>query len=596
MTIVVNYEKRKNQQFFQALEGLGFTKAQNYIPLYKTFFVLNDNNYTSVNLNHIHYIDTIKKSISDNIHLCTIKSNIGKPRPEKVFFKLAPLLDPVKYMIGKYTLNDKLISLPSLNSTSDTINSKIIDPNNCSYVDGFFSYLSNQLLSSKMFVHGIRYYGSFLTIKKQLKLNVYDDLEYLIKSDFFNSNKNKLFTIDNYSDLFDDDTSRSELPLIKIDQDETSNSAININFDSIEDTKYSDIFVEDIEDIKSDKNDTENTNQVELTVENIEEHKVITNNTDNEHTVLTTSSDNKNNSLKISLDDTDSSDEENSEVSYTDDDNDEASSEATSDGDGSESTDTSESEEEIINAYFPEFPIQVICMEACSDTLDQLILDDKMNENLWFSALMQIIMTLITYQKVFSFTHNDLHTNNIMYVSTKRKFLYYHYKDTHYRVPTYGKIFKIIDFGRAIYKHDGKLLCSDSFSPTGDAASQYNIEPYYNQKKPRLEPNYSFDLCRLACSIFDYLVDDMKDIKELTKCDTITRIIVEWCIDDNGINVLYKNNGADRYPDFKLYKMIARCVHNHTPHAQLDRPEFKKYVISKNDIPNSEPVMNIDEM
>ena len=67
-------------------------------------------------------------------------------------------------------------------------------------------------------------------------------------------------------------------------------------------------------------------------------------------------------------------------------------------------------------------------MEACSDTLDQLILDDKMSEKLWLSALMQIIMTLITYQKVFSFTHNDLHTNNVMYVSTKKKFVYYCFK------------------------------------------------------------------------------------------------------------------------------------------------------------------------
>ena len=30
-------------------------------------------------------------------------------------------------------------------------------------------------------------------------------------------------------------------------------------------------------------------------------------------------------------------------------------------------------------------------------------------------------------------------------------------------------------------------------------------------------------------------------------------------------NILYKKNGDERYPDFKLYKMIARTVHNHTP-------------------------------
>ena len=46
--------------------------------------------------------------------------------------------------------------------------------------------------------------------------------------------------------------------------------------------------------------------------------------------------------------------------------------------------------------------------------------------------------------------------------------------------------------------------------------------------------------------------------------------------------VLYKNNGDDRYPDFKLYKMISRCVHNHTPQSQLERKEFNKFLISNN--------------
>ena len=63
-----------------------------------------------------------------------------------------------------------------------------------------------------------------------------------------------------------------------------------------------------------------------------------------------------------------------------------------------------------------------------------------------------------------------------------------------------------------LYKFNGKLFCSDSFQPGGDAATQYNTEPYFNEKKPRLEPNFSFDLCRLACSIFDYVVDDFESI------------------------------------------------------------------------------------
>jgi hypothetical protein len=58
--------------------------------------------------------------------------------------------------------------------------------------------------------------------------------------------------------------------------------------------------------------------------------------------------------------------------------------------------------------------------------------------------------------------------------------------------------------------------------------------------------------------------------------------------------MLYKNNGADRYPDFKLYKMIARCVHNHTPQKQLERPEFKAFANFKNQVPFD--FINIDNI
>ena len=51
---------------------------------------------------------------------------------------------------------------------------------------------------------------------------------------------------------------------------------------------------------------------------------------------------------------------------------------------------------------------------------------------------------------MFNFTHNDLHTNNIMFIETEKKYLIIDIKKL-YRVPTFGKIYKIIDFGRAIY-------------------------------------------------------------------------------------------------------------------------------------------------
>jgi hypothetical protein len=217
----------------------------------------------------------------------------------------------------------------------------------------------------------------------------------------------------------------------------------------------------------------------------------------------------------------------------------------------------------------------MICLEKCDGTIDDLFEKDMLNEKQCASAIFQIIITLATYQKAFNFTHNDLHTNNIMYINTDIEFLYYCYNKKYYKVPSYGRIYKIIDFGRSIYKYQGKTLCSDSFAPGGDAVTQYNCEPFMNENKPRIDPNYSFDLCRLGTSIYDFIIDI--DDKE-SDLDFFQKIILKWCMDDNGKNVLYKKNGDERYPNFKLYKMIARTVHNHTPEEQLKHQIFKLYV------------------
>ena len=158
-----------------------------------------------------------------------------------------------------------------------------------------------------------------------------------------------------------------------------------------------------------------------------------------------------------------------------------------------------------------------------------------------------------------------------MYVLTDKPFLYYKVaEDKVYKVPTFGRIFKIIDFGRAIYQFRGQTMCSDSYEQEhGDAATQYNCEPFFNPSKPILLPNPSFDLCRLGCALFDFLVDDIKDTKKVMSESAIKNVILSWCLDDKGRNVIYKNNGQERYPDFKLYKMIARTVHNHVPFKVL---------------------------
>ena len=67
-------------------------------------------------------------------------------------------------------------------------------------------------------------------------------------------------------------------------------------------------------------------------------------------------------------------------------------------------------------------------------------------------------------------------------------------------------------------------------------------------------------------------------------------------MDDKNRNVMYKSNGEERYPDFKLYKMIARTVHKHTPQAQLERPLFNKYLVTRKKIGKKTKFVDIDTM
>ncbi|MCX6602338.1 MAG: hypothetical protein NTV52_01945, partial [Acidobacteria bacterium] len=220
------YQKPRNENLLKNLEEthMGISSCQNFIPLYSTFFSLNDTNYNSINLNQTFNIQSISYSgsESDDRHFKNIASASVKKRNDDdsidnvvnvpVFFKFSPLLDPIKYLAGSYdTKNEALLHLPELHSlpipnsssTSEKddkenhyCHSKVLDPNNSAYVDGFFSYLSSQLLHTHDFIHGIDFYGSYLAIQKDFIVNIFDDQEYLMKNEFFKDKNGVLFYYD----------------------------------------------------------------------------------------------------------------------------------------------------------------------------------------------------------------------------------------------------------------------------------------------------------------------------------------------------------------------------------------------------------------
>ena len=631
------YQKPRNENLLKNLEEtrMGLSNCQNFIPLYSTFFSLNDTNYNSINLNQtysiqsIHYCESangLDKEEKEKRHFKNIATASVKKRDDDnvinvpIFFKFSPLLDPIKYLAGNYdTQNDALRHLPQLKSLPISMvltandsekneekhycHSKVLDPNNSAYVDGFFSYLSSQLLHAHQFIHGIDFYGSYLAVQNDFIVNIFDDQEYLMKNNFFKDKNGELFYYDESEceKFLEWNQERGENNCGK--QTKSKNSKIKILNEIVsEEVQQIQITIDD-EDRENNNNKSNKNMKEELELVDVSCSDIF-NIGDNvrEH-------DNESGNIKIDshdLDDASSSSSCSSRSSHTTNeslynmsDSESTSQDGKSDHDSECNSEygpeEEDEEEEILNATIYNFPVEVIALERCKQTLDDLMLDDALSNEEWEAALMQIVITLATYQKAFAFTHNDLHTNNIMFNETDKKFIYYLFNKKYYKVPTFGRIFKIIDFGRAIYKFNSKLVCSDSFHKSGDAATQYNCEPYYNDKKPLVEPNYSFDLCRLGCSLFDFFIDDIDDVETECKNSRLVATVVDWVTDDNGRNILYKQSGIDRYPDFKLYKMIARTVHNKIPSQQiLKHAIFTQYEIPQKSMKKSMTVLDID--
>ena len=671
MTTAFQLHYRKHKYTPENIDSALLYDIQNYIPIYSRFFDINEANYNGIQLNQRYYLQNIiehptqiidnntehnhedgrcNSSQSSLNHLETvIGDDIGNTTNVPMFVKYSPLLDPIRYLSGKYesssssspsspssshTTSQHACTLPKYNSTAETCEDKMLNTNNSSYVDGFFSYLTSRALHTHGVVHGIDYYGSYLCKQSEFSTNVFDDIDYLADCSFFNTYENQLFTID-YSQFGDDESTMSGNKLLKLRNKlqpvmnggkHTDDSLLSDNYFSKKDRI--DILEHvsgcDAAEVSSDAATVTTTtlpetpgdvspSVLEVNMDDFDmqserqehdglEPKVLhpkknTRENDDDDDDMSDSDTSQSNSSYTTMEDDDEGDHRESISDNKDDDkcssgqNDRSDhDDHEGDDDDKDSTDQSEhssdysgddySDDEQIIVKIKDFPIQAILLEKCVSTLDNIMMQDELTKEEWTSLLFQVIMTLVIYQKMFAFTHNDLHTNNIMFIETTEEFIYYLYEDQHYKVPTYGRIFKIIDFGRAIYKFRGELICSDSFHPKGDAATQYNFPPYYNPEKPTVEPNYSFDLCRFACALFDYFIYDINKVEKLCKSDPIIKMVVKWTMDDKGRNVLYKSSGEERYPDFKLYKMISRSVHNHIPANEIHNAIFDDYKIT----------------
>lgn len=275
-----------------------------------------------------------------------------------------------------------------------------------------------------------------------------------------------------------------------------------------------------------------------------------------------------------------------------------------------------ETEEDTIEVYIElkDYPVMLMFQENMEGPLDDLLEDDGLLtgaepntpewEARWIAWTFQVIAALCAAQGVYGMTHNDLHTNNIVWKDTSETWLWYKSRDgTTWRVPTYGKIFCIIDFGRAIFRVQDTWFISDDYERGGDAEGQYTFDHLKKSGREVVYPNPSFDLCRYAVSILEALYPEQPtekldgavlseegDWRVMETESPFWNLIWSWLIDDHGRNVLREADGEERFPDFDLYIHIAEHVHNAKPQDQIHKEIFKSFLIDPKNVGDWETV------
>jgi hypothetical protein len=268
-------------------------------------------------------------------------------------------------------------------------------------------------------------------------VNVYDDTDYLSDSAFFKKNLGNLFTVnyDFHSKGHPSDTRNFKEPIKIID--ETPKSCIQLS--DIHDLDELDKILADSDNennntelstiYEMNNNIVQNTSEGESESESDDDSNESNTDSDSDYSPSASETDASASETDTDASETDASASEIDTDTDTDTDMEkekekeksETESECSSikekdneeDGNDEEDNDEEEDDEDddddAIIATINKFPVQAIALEKCENTLDSLIVDDdhKLSDDEWDSIVIQVLMCLIVYQKMFNFTQQN---------------------------------------------------------------------------------------------------------------------------------------------------------------------------------------------
>jgi len=456
---------------------------------------------------------------------------------DNVYVKVIHLLNPSDWIQGNYSFPQDAC-MPGLQDGWGTVVDKLQCEENQAYVDALTVSLLSQLSEQNLSPHFIKYYGAMCAKAEKYCYNMNDDYQsYRNTKWFWKQYESNHFKIRIFSHEHKRFLNENEVAPFLLKPDEA---------DLIDD--------DDDEEILEAIGDNNSNGDREVELESVGSFST---NSASVQSILRISPSNQ--TLQ-------------------------SGSEASSEMDGYD-----------IFAEFTGMPVMLIFMEKMEESIDSLLGEDTYDESKWTAWMWQIICALIQAFSFIELYHNDLHGNNILYSSTTDEFIYYRTKDNQiWKVPTFGKIFRVIDFGRAILRVENQSIISDDFHEGNDAAGQYNFGSIRDPKEAAITPNQSFDLARLAVSIFDTLYEEPPAVKVVTSGPTtvlskegdwtvketispLYNLLWTWMLDIKGHNILKSENGEERFPGFDLYKHIAANCKNAVPKDQLRKPIFEKF-------------------
>jgi len=511
-----------------------------------------------------------KDEQDSRIHTVTLTDSSDNRVEGKAFVKTVHLLDPITLMRNEYKIPSHPL-LPVGEGGWKTALLKLHSQSNQAYVDAVASFLIGQLRHRDLTPHGCISYGSFTGIAQGYRYKVTDEFEsYKNARWFWRGLKTHGATLEVEKDGSGEDMAELIGDYFKCPFDFEEE-------DTIEELDGGNEVVGDTGSLRSFDafDDAEEAHPIQIS------------------------------RVQMSVDGSEDEDEDEDEDEEDEEDEDEDEDDEDDEDDSTE--DSSDVTMFDITLKFPSMPVIMICQEAQEGILDDLleleeitnlltnelvVLETDTWDTMWLAWLFQIIANLAFLQKAIAFTHNDLHTNNIVWRRTDQEFLYYKANDGQvWRVPTYGRIFSLIDFGRAIFKVKGQMWISDDHWPDHDAGGQYNFGPFYSIEKPKILPNPSFDLSRLAISMLEGLfIDTPKRKKGSTvllsqegswkvyeTVSPVFNLLWSWTIDDDGKTVYEDRDGEERFPGFSLYMAIAHYVHDAVPKDQIRKPFFEAF-------------------